>query len=50
MAAERYLLDEMPAIERHEFEDHYFNCPLCAQYLLAAADFMRLLHMYMNQN
>jgi hypothetical protein len=31
MAAERYLLDEMTEIEKHAFEDHFFDCGDCAQ-------------------
>jgi hypothetical protein len=31
MAAERYLLDEMTEIEKHAFEDHFFDCSDCAQ-------------------
>ncbi len=30
LAAERYLLDEMPEIERFAFEDHFFDCVECA--------------------
>jgi hypothetical protein len=30
-AAERYLLDEMPEIERYAFEEHFFDCADCAQ-------------------
>src|SRR5262245_20388730 len=30
MAAERYLLDDMSELERHEFEEHYFSCTECA--------------------
>ncbi len=30
MAAERYLLDEMTEIEKHAFEDHFFDCSDCA--------------------
>src|SRR5262245_19139429 len=29
-ATERYLLDEMEQDERDSFEDHYFDCPVCA--------------------
>jgi hypothetical protein len=29
-ATERYLLDEMSEIERHQFEEHFFDCPECA--------------------
>lgn len=31
MAAERYLLDEMTEAEKHEFEDHFFDCGDCAE-------------------
>ena len=31
MAAERYLLDEMTEVEKHEFEDHFFDCGDCAE-------------------
>jgi hypothetical protein len=31
MAAERYLLDEMTEIEKHAFEEHFFDCYDCAQ-------------------
>ena len=37
LAVERYLLDEMPEIERFAFEDHYFDCVVCADDLRAAA-------------
>jgi hypothetical protein len=30
MAAERYLLDEMTEVEKHDFEDHFFDCDACA--------------------
>jgi hypothetical protein len=30
MAAEQYLLDEMSAAEREEFEEHFFACDECA--------------------
>jgi anti-sigma factor RsiW len=30
LAVERYLLDEMPEIERFGFEDHFFDCAECA--------------------
>jgi hypothetical protein len=29
-AVERYLLDEMPEIERYAFEEHLFDCEMCA--------------------
>ena len=31
MAAERFLLDEMTEAEKHEFEDHFFDCSECAE-------------------
>jgi hypothetical protein len=31
MAAERYLLDEMTEVEKHAFEDHFFDCGDCAE-------------------
>jgi hypothetical protein len=31
MAAERYLLDEMTEIEKHAFEEHFFDCDDCTQ-------------------
>ena len=31
MAAERYLLDEMTEMEKHAFEEHFFDCNDCAQ-------------------
>jgi hypothetical protein len=30
-APERYLLDEMPELERYAFEEHFFTCPECAE-------------------
>ena len=36
MAAERYLLDEMSAVERQTFEEHYFSCTDCAADLQTA--------------
>jgi hypothetical protein len=30
MAAERYLLDEMTEIEKHAFEEHFFDCNDCS--------------------
>ena len=30
-AAERYLLDEMPELERYTFEAHFFDCAECAE-------------------
>jgi hypothetical protein len=37
LAAERYLLDDMPEIERFDFEDHYFDCAECAEEVRAGA-------------
>src|ERR1044071_6543494 len=31
MAAERYLLGDLSAQERDEYEEHYFSCPDCAE-------------------
>lgn len=39
-AAERYLLGEMPAQAREEYEDHFFGCVECAQEVRAAAMFI----------
>jgi len=30
-AAERYLLDDMPELERFAFEEHLFDCRICAE-------------------
>ena len=30
MAAERYLLEEMTEVEKHAFEEHFFDCADCA--------------------
>jgi hypothetical protein len=37
LAVERYLLNEMPEIERFAFEEHYFDCADCAEDVRAAA-------------
>jgi hypothetical protein len=37
LATERYLLDEMPELERHAFEEHYFDCQICAADVRAGA-------------
>src|SRR5690606_37838396 len=34
-AVERYLLEEMTELERHRFEEHYFDCQDCAADLRA---------------
>jgi hypothetical protein len=39
-AAEKYLLGEMPQIQRDEYEEHYFTCASCAEDLKASALFM----------
>jgi hypothetical protein len=31
LAAERYILEELPAEERDRFEEHLFLCPICAR-------------------
>jgi hypothetical protein len=36
-AVERYLLDEMPELERFAFEEHYFGCAICADDLRVGA-------------
>lgn len=38
-AAERYVLDEFPAEERAEFEEHFFECPECAEEVRSATIF-----------
>jgi hypothetical protein len=37
LASERYLLDDMSELERHEFEEHYFSCTECAEAVRDAA-------------
>jgi Putative zinc-finger len=37
--AERYVLGEMSDQEREEYEEHYFDCPECADEVRAAAIF-----------
>jgi len=39
LAAERYLLGELKGAERNEFEDHFFDCPVCAEEVRAGAIF-----------
>lgn len=39
LAVEQYLLGEMPAAEREAFEEHYFECTICADELRTAATF-----------
>jgi Putative zinc-finger len=40
MAAERYLLDELPPEARDDFEEHAFDCPECSVDLRAGAAFI----------
>jgi hypothetical protein len=40
LAVESYLLGEMSPAERESFEEHYFECAVCAEDLRAAAQFM----------
>jgi len=37
LASERYILGEMTERERHLFEEHFFDCPDCAEDVRAAA-------------
>ena len=37
LASERYLLDEMSEEDRQAFEEHYFQCEICADDLRVAA-------------
>ena len=38
--AERYLLHELPEDERDAYEEHFFNCLVCAEEIKSASDFM----------
>ena len=40
LAVESYLLGEMTPAERESFEEHYFECAICAEDLRAASHFM----------
>ena len=40
LAVESYLLGEMSPAERESFEEHYFECSVCAEDLQAAAQFI----------
>jgi hypothetical protein len=40
LAVESYLLGEMTPAEREAFEDHYFQCAICAEDLRAASQFL----------
>jgi len=39
-AAEKYLLNELPAPAREEFEEHFFECPECAMDVRTGAAFI----------
>jgi hypothetical protein len=39
-AVEKYLLDELPAPQRDEFEEHFFECQECATDLRVTAAFL----------
>jgi hypothetical protein len=39
-AVEKYLLDELAPPERDEFEEHFFDCPECAEDLRMTAAFL----------
>lgn len=38
-AAEKYVLGELPQALREEYEEHFFDCPICALDIKAAAAF-----------
>jgi len=40
LAVESYLLGEMSPAERESFEEHYFECAICAEDVRAAAQFI----------
>lgn len=39
-AATKYLCGELTRVQRDEYEEHYFDCPECAQELKASVAFM----------
>jgi hypothetical protein len=41
-AAEKYLLGELPKAQSDEYEEHYFDCPACADDLKTTAVFMEI--------
>jgi hypothetical protein len=41
-AVEKYFLDELPAPQRSEFEEHFFDCRECASEVRITADFLAL--------
>lgn len=42
-ATERYLLHELPDDERDEFEEHYFDCAVCADDVQSGSAFVQTL-------
>jgi anti-sigma factor RsiW len=40
LAAEKYLLGELPNLRREEYEEHYFDCADCAEDITDAVAFM----------
>ena len=40
MPTERYLLGELTDVERDQFEDHFFDCPACAEDVRQGVIFM----------
>jgi Putative zinc-finger len=40
LAAEKYLLGELPKTQRDEYEEHYFDCPACAEDLQTTVVFL----------
>jgi hypothetical protein len=41
LAVESYLLSDMTSGEREAFEEHYFECAICAEDLRAASQFLQ---------
>src|SRR5208282_6788733 len=39
-AAEKYLLGDLPKEQHAAYEEHYFDCPTCAEELKATVAFM----------
>jgi anti-sigma factor RsiW len=40
LAAEKYLLAELPNSQREEYEEHYFDCADCAEDIMDAVAFI----------
>ena len=36
---ERYMLGELPEPDRDQFEEHFFNCPECADHVRSYSQF-----------